>query len=189
MSNLTVIPKGTILYRASPDTHIEKRYSSETRKTGVYFSTYMLQSLAMCIEYNKSMKLGVYELTKDIVCVNGKYSHFDLTPKKEDIKIFGVTLPLIKKKIYPSVNHFDKDIYCIIDLKYDYLRNFNLSSLCLKETDGEVFITEDLDTVILKEEFTIPLEGLLETIKKCNYLPNSQEYFNHLQKCNIGTRI
>jgi hypothetical protein len=174
------IPKGTILYRAAPTTELSGRLCKETGKTGVYFSTYTLQSLSMCLEYQKEMKLGVFETTKEIVCINGKYSHFKMEPiKKEKIKIWKFNLPIVRKVFYQSVNHFDKDVFCIIDSKYSYLTNFKKDSLGLKTTDGEVFISDsnDLESIILKEEYNIRLEGLLDVIKKNNYTPNSEEYF------------
>lgn len=59
------------------------------------------------------------------------------------------------------------------------MTNFKKDSLGLKTTDGEVFISDsnDLESIILKEEYNIRLEGLLDVIKKNNYTPNSEEYF------------
>ncbi len=184
MESYIIIPKGTLLYRSSPICNKEKRYCKETRKTGVYFSTYMLMSLAMCIEYQKSMNLAIYEVKKDIKCVVGKYTHLDMPPVGfTDINILGVTLPLIKKRIRPNINHFDKDILPIIDLKFSWMSQLSKKDLGITNNDGEVFITddEDLKNIILKEKYYIPLEGLLDVIQKCNYQASCKDYYSHLR--------
>ncbi len=135
------------------------------------------------------MKLAIYEVKEDIKCYNGKYTHFDMDPVGfEDINILGFTLPFIKKRIRQNINHFDKDIYPIIDNKYSLLIEFSKrKDLGLTENDGEVFITDDkdLENIVLKEEYKIPLEGLLEVIKKNNYKPYCEDYYNHLKPSSI----
>jgi hypothetical protein len=74
------IPAGTILYRASPDICSygsnlcnQKRICSNTGKKGVYFSTYILQSLAMSIEYKRDLELGIFITEAPLTVIIGKY--------------------------------------------------------------------------------------------------------------------
>jgi len=78
------------LYRTVPitgtvNTHFTENdmiYDRETQKTGIYFSSYPVQSLDMVCEYyhrneDKYMFLSEYELTDDIDAIVGKYTHKD----------------------------------------------------------------------------------------------------------------
>jgi len=77
------IPQGTILFRCSPDaTNIKPRECSDTGKFGTYFGDRAIISLAMCLEYNKLMQLGVYRVTEDIYVSNDKYAFREINPER-----------------------------------------------------------------------------------------------------------
>jgi len=67
-----IIPKGTILYRCAPTIELKRRRCYDT---GKYFSNYILQALAMSIEYTKDLKLGIYKITDNITVQ--VTNHFD----------------------------------------------------------------------------------------------------------------
>ena len=39
------------------------RYCSDTGKTSIYYATLLLTALAICIEYDKLLEFGIFELT------------------------------------------------------------------------------------------------------------------------------
>ena len=135
-SDFIIIPKGTLIYRCAPVLDNVSRYCKETGKTGLYFSTYPLQSLAMCLEYNKDMNLGVFILNKDIKVIKGKYSH-----KKLDKKYYRSCLGYCfskkgKVRETENISHFDPDIYCMdISIKYE----INLMFGWLKNQQRKLF--------------------------------------------------
>lgn len=181
---VVIIPKGTILYRATPNVETRKMFCNETGKNGMYFSTYMLMALAMCIEYEKSMKLGIYEVTENINCIYGKYSHLVYIPSEyRDTKIWKNLDNKIKKELTQNinVNHFDREIWPILDEEYFYKP---IETLGLRFQDGEVFISKDkdLEKIKLKSSYVIPLEGLLDVIKENNYSPYCEAYLNQLKE-------
>ena len=84
-----VISKGTKLFRAaeSLETKPKVRECSDTGKIGVYFSCfhpYLAET--MCLEYNRDLEVGVYEVIEDIDNVtDGKYSFRDLTNEVNEV--------------------------------------------------------------------------------------------------------
>jgi len=184
-----IIPKGTTLYRCAPTTDISPRRCSDTNKVGQYFSTYMLQALAMCVEYNKSMKLGVYELQEDVLVVVGKYAHLELSPidvRYHGCSRFQVNLSCLwwcnKEYIYPSINHFDPNIGCILDWTYTWRSLCSKKKLSLLPHYGELFLSDpdDLKKVKRIREYKVPIEGLLEVIQLAEYQPFSEHYTSHI---------
>lgn len=175
-----VIPKDTLIYRCAPVLDGNSRYCNETGKTGLYFSTYPLQSLAMCIEYNKDMNLGVYKLKKDVKVIRGKYSHKKLD-KKYYRNCFGFS-KRCKVRETENISHFDPEIYCMdLSIKYE----INLMCGWLKNTkkDGELFLSEnDLQFIEKLDEYHVPVEYLLNVLHYEDYKPYSEKYFEHCRK-------
>lgn len=84
------IPAGQRLFRTSPtacdytDSKLlmQRRYSSEIDKTGIYFATWPFLSMAMALEYGNDVQLAVFRTSAPITVTIGKYnapgkSHFD----------------------------------------------------------------------------------------------------------------
>jgi hypothetical protein len=114
------IKKGTFLFRSAPNIC---NYStpkaakqnviqcSDTGKTGIYFATLPIISIAMCIEYNKLMEIGVFELTDDIYIHNDKYSFRYINPERYFDK-FGE----MKVDVIPTEEENISHILCNLQL-------------------------------------------------------------------------
>jgi hypothetical protein len=178
-----IIPSGTILYRAA-DNICEyskslikmKQICTNTGKKGVYLSTYLLQSLAMAIEYNRNLQLGIFKTVKPISITEGKYSFRNIHPERYyDNKgnlILNVT-PL-KNEMISHINQ----TYPILSLlknnnESDWLRYNNL----LEKNEGEIFLTDDkdLNNIKLIKMYNIDLSKLKThlnlVLKDLGYLP------------------
>ena len=183
------IHAGTRLYRCAPRIEKTMRQCKDTGKTGIYFSTYQLQALAMCVEYGRSMRLGVFEVTDDIVVTFGKYNFRDLNPERYYMWNFWcIKIPFSDKECHPdeNVSHFDNRIQCILGLEYDWNQMFRDLTT---ESDGELFIgkQEHLDRIELLEVYQVPLKGLHDVFSKNRFITNSPEYLLHCVPCDKNT--
>jgi len=169
---MELIPAGTILYRSSPNICIygsnlcnQKRECGNTGKKGVYFSTYILQSLAMAIEYDRDLELGIFVTTAPISVTIGKYSFRNIHPER-----WNPTWPknhiLIENE---NISHFNSEMEPIITFN-----NVPISyvQFDLNPGEGELFLTkkEELDSVKLVETYKISVDALKRLIKN--------EFFN-----------
>ncbi len=188
-----IIPAGTYLYRAAKDTSLTLRKCSDTKKYGCYFSTYMLQSLAMSFEYGEDLQLGIFETLSPIICYVGKYTYQKIRPKKYNNYICGIPIPRKLEKtmeipIDENINHFDPKMLPILDIRFDFLHIMTgRFQSKLNMSDGEVFIGNytDLSKLKLIETYQIPSKGLIQNLAENNYQPYSKGYFKHLKKINI----
>lgn len=181
------IPKGTKLYRCAPTLNKELRECSDTGKRGMYFSTYILQALAMCVEYNKSMLLGIFELQQDIIVFVGKYSYRELNPSYYYcFSCFNTNAFIRNCKVHEddNISHFDPEMYCILGFEYDMLLCFG--RLKNEPLHGEVFIAkeDELENIQLITQYRVPLNGLLPLFSKMKYVPNCDEYISFLEEVN-----
>ncbi len=175
--NYIIIPKDTLIYRCAPKLDNVARYCKETGKTGLYFSTYQLQALAMCIEYGKGMNLGIFKLKEDIKVILGKYKHKNLD-KKYYIK-FLCWYREGKVRHTENISHFDPDIYCM-DLSLGYEIALSFGRLKNTKKHGELFISEnDLKYLEKINEYYVPLKGLIDILDDEKYIPNSENYLKH----------
>jgi hypothetical protein len=147
-SSKIIIPAGTTLYRAADDICVNsknlikmKKICTNTGKIGLYMSTYLLQALAMAIEYDKDLQLGVFKTLKPISLTQGKYSFRDIHPERyyDNGKLILNVKPLKNEMIshinqtYPILSLLENDNEII---KFDNP---------LKENEGELFLTDDED--------------------------------------------
>lgn len=88
---MTTIRLNTILYRSAPSicnySTTEKiienlKYCKDTGKTGIYLADTLIISIAMCLEYDKLLEIGKFEVTKDIKPLCGKFEHRNIHPEK-----------------------------------------------------------------------------------------------------------
>ena len=177
----TIIPSGTLLYRCSYEIKKELNKCLDTGKTGMYFSTYLLQALALCIENKQSLKLGVFKLSKDIVVYVGKYSYYELNPGYYSQKVWKPTCFALSKH---NISHFDPKVYCILDIKYDIL--LLLNKIKTEKTHGELFIAnqEELDSIDIVGEYDVPHKNLLKLFQKMKYVPDCNEYWKFIEQHN-----
>lgn len=166
------IPKGTVLYRSASsicpykNSYLRRKVCPDTGKNGVYFSTYILQSLAMAIEYGEDLELGIFETTAPIKVMNGKYSFRFIHPERY-LRDDGSFITGVKTRKDENVSHIG-DTYPIIDFK-KHVR-FDKE---LPHKHGEVFLasTEDLKKVKMVKTHRFSLKDLknfLEEVKKNN---------------------
>lgn len=151
-----VLPANTILYRAAPDIcqyaneiQKQKQTCSNTENSGVYFSTYLLMSLAMSIEYDTPLQLGVFITKAPITLTLGKYSIQN-----------------------GDEQHFNRNVIPIIEftgrngrtVEYNYMK-FDKK---LTRLDGEVFLTDDaaLAQIQLLKTYSINLPKLKEIVEE-----------------------
>jgi hypothetical protein len=186
-SRYITIPAGTTLYRSADNicTYQKnticsmKAVCTDTRKKGVYFSTYILQSLGMCVEYNRDLELGIFFTTEPITVRVGKYSYKYINPDRyfnSDYREKAANEILADE----IIGHFNNESEPII--KYDdaYGNKLYADMTGQKDTDGELFITEDADLkkIRLISTYKIDKNRLLEYFKSLGWkLPsNSLEY-------------
>jgi hypothetical protein len=161
------IPEGSILYRASDNICSysskicnQKRKCSNTTKTGVYFSTYILQAIAMSIEYNRDLELGIFTTKAPITVYVGKYSFRNIHPERWNP--FWPAEHLILEN--ENISHFNSEMEPIIEynnIPIDYAR-FNLNAGM-----GELFLSkkEELDNIELIETYKIKVDVLKALLK------------------------
>ena len=161
------IPAGSILYRASDNICSygskicnQKRKCSNTTKNGVYFSTYILQAIAMSIEYNRDMELGIFRTTVPMTVYIGKYSFRNIHPERWNPRWPANHLILENE----NISHFNTEMEPIIEynnIPIDYAL-FDLDAGM-----GELFLTkkEELDNIELIETYKIKVDVLKAFLK------------------------
>jgi len=86
-----IIPLKTILYRSAPticnysttEKIIENlKYCKDTGKTGIYLGDTLIISIAMCLEYDKLLEIGIFEVIENIQVLCGKFAHRHIHPEK-----------------------------------------------------------------------------------------------------------
>jgi len=161
------IPAGTLLYRASDNVCNytskicnQKRRCSNTTKTGIYFSTYILQAIAISIEYGRDLELGIFTTKAPITVYVGKYSFRNIHPERWNYK--WPTGHIIQEN--EEISHFNSKMEPIIE--------YNNISMVYPIFDitadmGELFLTkkEELDNIELLETYKIKVDVLKAFLK------------------------
>ncbi len=140
MVDFTNLDDGYI-YRCAPNISEMRTYEGilssvrkcdDTGKSGLYFANTAIISLAMCIEYNKLMDIGIFEIVKPLTnIIQGKYSHRALYPERyirpdgsfitnveilpdENISHVGCELSLLSSPdSYLLPNHIQEGLNCL----------------------------------------------------------------------------
>lgn len=161
------IPAGTLLYRASDNVCNytskicnQKRRCSNTTKTGIYFSTYILQAIAISIEYGRDLELGIFTTKAPITVYVGKYSFRNIHPER-----WNSAWPADHRlQENENVSHFNSKMEPIIE--------YNNISIVYPRFDitagmGELFLTkkEELDNIELVETYKIKVDVLKTFLK------------------------
>lgn len=120
----TSINTGSFLYRCAPDISTLRTYEerlanvrkcTDTHKKGLYFANQAIISLAMCIEYNMLMEVGIFKVIENIDdVIKGKYAYRQITPNKY-FKPNGELIPYIDPSPEENVSH--------IQCNYNLLNN------------------------------------------------------------------
>lgn len=126
-----IIPRGTLLFRATDtlENLVPSRISSqinydhETRKSGLYFSTYPFLAISIAVKLLKrDCLLGQFVVTEDIIVADGKYSFVDfLNPTEYQ---------------YSSKGFIFKDIQeqqAYLDYKQDYIQKHGGTQIFTRE--------------------------------------------------------
>ena len=189
-SRFTTIPKGTTLYRTAD--HIcsyeteslcsRKAKCTNTWKVGIYFSTYILQSLGMCAEYNRDLELGVFTTTAPITVRNGKYSYRFIHPERHyesnyKEKTLGNNFTMQPDEI---IGHFDNTIGPIITYIDSSGRDRYADMIGQVDTEGELFITEDEDLrkIQIVGKYKVNKDKLMALFKSLNWrLPSNSSIY------------
>lgn len=176
------IPTGTRLFRSADKicdyskSHIHKNKCTDTGKTGVYFSTYILQSLGMALEYDRNLEMGVFETTAPIKVFRGKYIFRHIHPERH----FNPDGSFVEPRVNPikdeNISHIDQTMPIFtFPVIYDRL---------LKSNEGEVFLTDDNDLKKVKLVETYKFRAdelgkfLKHEMKKYKYiLLHNNEYY------------
>ena len=138
------IPENTVLFRSAPNVCKYKtdelclrnaRECQDTGKVGIYFGDASILSIAMSLEYNELLELGVFIVLEDIKVSVDKYGYRYMNPSRYFDKN-GNVIPEIEPLPKENVSHSD----CNIEpLKFNVITN-ELESL-LPEFDGcEIFL-------------------------------------------------
>jgi hypothetical protein len=87
----TKIEKNTIWFRTAPEICkynteelciLNAKKCGDTGKKGIYFGNHILVALAMCLEYDKLLEVGIFELTEDIEVLSHKYEFRNIHPER-----------------------------------------------------------------------------------------------------------
>lgn len=177
------IPAGTILYRAaknicdySHDLHKKKAKCTNSGRHGIYFGTYLLIALAMALEYDKDLELGVFVTDIDIPAIYGKYNYRLQNPKKyfkyntiDD----RIELKLnVNAKGSEELSHFNNRIFPIINFTAKNGKRISYDMNAFQDTvsdyDGEIFITDDtvLKNIRLVDTYKINVNELKKIVEK-----------------------
>lgn len=115
----TSIEEGDLLFRCAPNISNlityqgrfeNARLCEDTLKIGLYFANQVLISLAMCIEYDKLIELGVFRVTKEIdTIIKGKYSFRDINPERY-FNANGSLIPYVKPLPEENVSHIEDNV-------------------------------------------------------------------------------
>ncbi len=194
---ILTIPEGTILYRSSPD--ICNQYGTpelisknimecgDTGKKGVYFgnSNGAILALAISLEYDKLLEIGVFKTTRDLEVSNGKYSFQYLKPERyyneNETPKFGEYVETLPEE---NVAHFDPNILPLKKSKKLLNYGSNVAPLLPEKLEeklyesgsGEVFLTEkELPSIEFVKRYKYNPEkikmprDLLKYMKRNNY--------------------
>jgi hypothetical protein len=170
------IPAGTILYRSSDNIcsyaskiSNQKRECSNTGKKGVYFSTYILQSLAIAIEYNRNLELGIFRTKTPMTVYIGKYSFRNIHP--EHWKPFSANHNIQENE---NISHFNSEMEPIIEYNNISITD---SLFNLKPNMGELFLTksEELNNIELLETYKVDV-NILKAFLKENFFSKGIRY-------------
>jgi hypothetical protein len=110
----TNIETDSFTYRCMPNisnlrTYEERlanvRLCVDTNKIGLYFANKAIISLAMCIEYNMLMEVGVFKVIKNIDhVIKGKYTYRYINPERY-FEPNGELIPYVKPLPEENVSH------------------------------------------------------------------------------------
>ncbi len=153
LPTVTIFASGNkkYIYRAAPD--ISKYMTTEscienimkcsdTGKYGIYFATLPLLAIAMTLEYNVPLEIGVFEIVEDITLTIGKYEFRQLHPKR----YFNENRVLIKgldPLSCENISHIESILPIMKNLKTGKLEGIlpNKYDAKIREEGREYFLT------------------------------------------------
>jgi hypothetical protein len=179
------IPENTLLFRSAPNVCKYKteelclrnaRECQDTGKVGIYFGDASILSIAMSLEYNELLELGVFIVLEDIKVSVDKYGFRYMNPSRYFDKN-GNLIPDIEPLPEENVSHSDCNI---LPLKFNVITNeleYLLPESKMKEFDVcEIFLAyEDIKKTKLIEGFKFNkikiknADDLLLYMEKNNY--------------------
>ncbi len=123
LENDDIISKINII-QSLIDSFYIKRKCDDTGKFGIYFSSYLLQSLCMSLEYESDMIMFICEINEEFDMSYGKYS-FRYINKERYIDCKGRLILNVIPTESENINHFDLTLP-IIDgkcIENDFISN------------------------------------------------------------------
>lgn len=180
----TTIPAGTKLFRSAPNickysSNIDeqKRKCSNTHKNGVFFSTYLLQALAMSLEYDKDIQVGEFITTVDIPAIVGKYAYRYLNPRRHFVWNTKKNVMAVKKGYKSILNeedltHFNHNVLPIINFTSNSGKKIAYNMYEFSErlalNEGELFITDDdvLKKIRLLKSYKVNVSKLKKIVEE-----------------------
>ncbi len=144
------------LYRSAPD--VSAKYGttetclqnvmkcSDTDKMGIYFGNMPILAIAMSLEYNKLMDIGIFKIKRDklkplLKKRKGKYAYRQMHPERYFTSITKKFIPNVPLLPEENVPHFDCDILPLknkTDLLLPDAKNEELRAM----NSCEIFLTE-----------------------------------------------
>jgi ankyrin repeat protein len=178
------IPKNTLLFRSAPNISEYKteelclrnaRKCQDTDKVGIYFGDRPILSIAMCLEYNKLLEIGVFIVLEDVEVSMDKYGFRHINPSRyfdENGNLILDIEPLQEE----NISHCDCDI---LPLKFNVITG-EMESLLpeskMTEFDAcEIFLAyNDIKKIKLLEGFEFNI----------NKIENADDLFSYMEKNN-----
>lgn len=110
-----VLPYRSILYRVQPTiekmSDVEPQRCMDTKKLGVYFSNSLTISLAMIIEHNTPLDLGIFITRSPLILSNGKFEFRKLNINKYFIDNIPIKNPLPNPVPGENLSHIEFGLY------------------------------------------------------------------------------
>ena len=184
-----LFPIGEILYRSAPNIcnyktcELLKKNSlvcSDTGKIGIYFADKdsILLSIAMCIEYDKLMEIGIFVVNEPISIEKDKYSFREINHDKYYNRDGTLILNILPND-EENISHYDCNITCLDKNKDALLPEEYHIELC------EIFISKTFSHKIIlinTLKFNVDIiknpNDLLEYLITNNYPNNLEKYIN-----------
>ena len=152
--NYIRIQQNTLWFRSAPEIYkynsiesgmLNTQKCTDTGKNGIYFGNRMIISISMCLEYNKLLEFGMFQLMDDINISDDKYAFRQINPHRY-LDIENNLIPYVDVIDKENISHITEELQVLKINKYtdklEYLLPDNLQKE-LNLNSCELFLTKN----------------------------------------------